>query len=80
MNQQDLINLKEALPFAAQSDAAKKFGITPSAVSQILSGKSKNDNVIEYLLQRAHAYQKVLDKIRKGFEELPQATGKEELI
>jgi hypothetical protein len=66
----DLKKLKEALPFGAQNDAARKFRMTPSAVSQIVSGKSHNVDVLEYLIARATKYQAQLAKITKEMEAL----------
>jgi len=67
-------NLKDLLPFAAQADAAKLFNISPSAVSQIVAGKTTNVKVIEYLLQRARLYQKSLNNIRREVEGLKKET------
>ena len=67
-------NLKELLPFGAQADAAKLFNISPSAISQIVSGKTGNTRVLEYLLQRARLYQKSLNNIRREMEGLKKET------
>jgi hypothetical protein len=67
MNALTLKKIKDALPFGAMAGAARKFHISESAVSQIMSGKSENVDVVEYLSEIAHSYQKMLDKIDKQF-------------
>jgi predicted transcriptional regulator len=70
MDKRKLDKIKEALPFGAQADAARMFHISPSAVSQIISGTSENYNILEYLIARATKYQSQLKKIEKEMEEL----------
>jgi predicted transcriptional regulator len=70
MSSIDLKKLKAALPFGAQADAARKFGITDSAVSQIISGKTENYIVLQYLIARAKGYQKFIARIEKEMEAL----------
>lgn len=63
-------NLKEALPYGALRDAAKKFNKTPSAISQIASGKIENFDILQYLITRAKNYQKFLKGIKEEMEGL----------
>ena len=70
MDKQKLNKLKESLPFGSLADAARKFHITPGAVSQIISGSSENVEVIAYLIERAKAYRKALVSIEKEMEAL----------
>jgi hypothetical protein len=70
MNESAFKKLKESLPFGAQADAAKKFNISPSAVSQIASGHTTNMDVLDYLIERARKYQQDKRKIQKEMEAL----------
>lgn len=70
MDKQKLKKLKDSLPFGALADCARKFHITPGAVSQIISGASENVEVISYLIERAKEYRKALANIDKEMEGL----------
>ena len=70
MDKKNLKRLKDSLPFGALADAARKYNITPSAVSQIIAGTSENVEVVGYLIQRAKTYQKTLANIDKEMEGL----------
>lgn len=67
----DMLNkLKDSLPWGAQAEVARSFGVTPSAVSQILSGAIQNDDILFALIHKAKEYKKKLGRIKKEMENL----------
>lgn len=70
MNKKNLNQLKNALPWGAQIAVAKALRVSPSTVSQVLSGKIENANVLDALVKRAQDYQKRLALIEKEMEAL----------
>ena len=70
MNRKNLNQLKKALPWGAQLDVAKALSVSPSSVSQVLSGKIENATILQALLKKAQDYKKKLDAIEKEVEKL----------
>jgi len=68
MSQIDLKKLKNALPFGAQAEVADYFNVSPSNVSQVLSGKIKNDKILMALIQKVKDYQERQSAIKKEVE------------
>ena len=70
MNKKNLNQLKNALPWGAQIEVSRGLRVSPSTVSQVLSGKVENANVLDALVKLAKEYQKRLEKLAKEMEEL----------
>jgi len=56
------------LPFGGQTDIAKKFGVSQSYVSQVMSGTAKNDKILDALIELARLNKAAQYKIQKEFE------------
>lgn len=62
--------LREQLPWGAQADIAKKHGVSPSYVNQVLFERSVNLEILRDLLIAAKEYQKKLKQVRNEIETL----------
>ena len=70
MNDDVFKRLKDSLPWGAQAEVAKKHGVTPSTVSQVLSGDIQNDNILQSLIDKAKEYKMRLSRLKKQMEAL----------
>jgi hypothetical protein len=70
MKKTNLNQLKNALPWGAQLAVSIELHVSPSSVSQVLSGKIENANILQALVKKAQEYQNRLATIEKEMEAL----------
>lgn len=62
--------LRDALPWGAQTEVAKKFKTSTSYINQVLLGKIENEAVLEELFIKAKDYQRKCEKIQNELTKL----------